>query len=327
MLLCLMEGGKADEARPLVGASNNLVIQDDAISASSWWNEDFAPAKVRMDSSHGWCRKKNAPLGEKSWVQFDLGGPKVVRKIRTRGDGINGCISKYQLSLSMDGNNWSQRIALDGNTDSMSIKEVEVGFVAQVVRFIPIEECPGPYGLACLHVEFFGHGRTPASHSKRMLDTMWLDGEFADCKVVCAEREFSCHRAVLGTASSVWYAALKGGFRESHDAKIVIEETSASSVEALLTYIYTGKLEESHSVASGVLPLAHRYDLPDLIAICTQILVLKVTVDTVGDTLSLVNMFIDHECVAAQWNSLQEKVHNDPAMLQEVMRNVRKKVA
>eukprot|EP00415_Alexandrium_ostenfeldii_P001684 UN1684 len=98
------------------------------------------------------------------------------------------------------------------------------------------------------------------------LQAMSRDRDFLDCKLVCGGRKFPCHRIVLATASPVWRVALAGSFKESRDAVIVVTDADPSTVEALLKYVYDGTFDAAHAVA--MLPLAHRYEMDELVGLC-----------------------------------------------------------
>lgn len=62
-------------------------------------------------------------------------------------------------------------------------------------------------------------------------------------------------------ASPVWCAEFGSNFREGRDCTIGIEDAEPSDVEAMLKYAYSGELDDA-SLASLVLPLAHRWERP-----------------------------------------------------------------
>jgi hypothetical protein len=159
-----------------------------------------------------------------------------------------------------------------------------------------------------------------AKRCRTMLRQMWLDSTFSDCALTCGERRFNCHRAVLATASPVWRAALEGDFRERKEATIRIDDADPHVVESLLRYVYIGKLDGADTVA--VLPLAHRYEMPDLVGLCVRTMVKHVNADSVAKVVSLVNMFSEHAEVAPLWPKLVDQVRSDATLLEAAMRCV-----
>jgi len=150
---------------------------------------------------------------------------------------------------------------------------------------------------------------------------MWNDTDFSDCRIVCSGRVFPCHRVVLASASPVWRAALLSGFKESFDARIDIEDAEPIAVEALLSYIYNGVLDQDH--AADVLPLAHRYQIHELIKVCASSILKNINQQNVVDVVSVMREFTEHEEVSAVWPSVVEKVCADPVLRDTAMRRVR----
>eukprot|EP00929_Paragymnodinium_shiwhaense_P087376 TRINITY_DN47573_c0_g1_i1.p1 TRINITY_DN47573_c0_g1~~TRINITY_DN47573_c0_g1_i1.p1 ORF type:complete len:258 (-),score=27.80 TRINITY_DN47573_c0_g1_i1:127-837(-) len=207
-----------------------------------------------------------------------------------------------------------------GNVNNLYVAENRIipHVIARFVRMHPLAQ-QGSGGYTW-QVEFLGKG--PASnHSQVMLSNMWLDCEFADCKVICGGREFLCHRIVLGTASVVWRAAFTSAFREARDATININGADVAAVEALLQYVYKGEFNDD--LAMALLPLAHLYEVHELVGLCAASLRSSVSKDNVVEVVSLMKKFIDHEKVAVEWPPLVERVRADPDLADTALRAVR----
>lgn len=157
--------------------------------------------------------------------------------------------------------------------------------------------------------------------ARLMLKEMWQDTSFSDCRVVCGEKALRCHRIVLATASPVWRTALESSFREGHEASINIQDAKASEVEALIQYAYTDDFDDAN--AAALLPLAHRYEMPDLVGRCGRLMLTQLSVTNVACTVSAINTFSEHEEVAPLWSELVGKVSSDPNLIEAAMRHVR----
>jgi hypothetical protein len=192
---------------------------------------------------------------------------------------------------------------------------------------LPFDVIPGEY-RPCLLMSrndttinvIAGCSEPDAKRCRTTLRQMWLDTAFSDCVLECGERKFNCHRAVLGTASPVWRAALEGDFRERKEAKIVITDVEPSVVESLLRYVYIGKLDGADTAA--ILPLAHRYDMPELVGLCVRTMVKQINAQSVAKVVSAVNLFSEHKEVAPFWPKLVDRVKNDATLLEAAMRCV-----
>merc|ERR1712118_571570 len=95
----------------------------------------------------------------------------------------------------------------------------------------------------------------------------------------------------------------------------------ASEVEELVRYAYTGDFDDAN--AAALLPLAHRYEMPDLVGRCGQLMLTQLTVTNVAHTVSAINTFSEHKEVTPLWSKLVEKVSSDPILREAAMRHVR----
>eukprot|EP00929_Paragymnodinium_shiwhaense_P122132 TRINITY_DN94726_c0_g1_i1.p2 TRINITY_DN94726_c0_g1~~TRINITY_DN94726_c0_g1_i1.p2 ORF type:complete len:294 (+),score=51.29 TRINITY_DN94726_c0_g1_i1:52-882(+) len=146
--------------------------------------------------------------------------------------------------------------------------------------------------------------------------------KFSDAAVVCQDKTYAVHRAVLAAASPVFNAAFSCGMREGVEARIEIHDAAPRAVEALLSYIYEGDFEASSAVS--VLPLAHRYELGDLVEQCTDRMLRTLTEDTVVAVTEVLRPLVDcSEDAKHAWGRLWRALRLKPKLLQVVMQNVR----
>jgi len=145
-----------------------------------------------------------------------------------------------------------------------------------------------------VQIENYGASQHDTSEGRKLiLDRLWQDRRFTDCTVTCGSSDFQCHRAVLANASAVWQTALESSFREGRDAKLRIDDSDPGVVEALLKYAYTSEFEFGDAAAT--LGLAHRYEMPSLVALCAQQMLEDVTVENVGKIASAMNVYGEHK--------------------------------
>ena len=110
------------------------------------------------------------------------------------------------------------------------------------------------------------------------LDILRRNEGFCDVKVVVKDKEFAAHKAVLAAASPFFLSLLVSDMRESkeHSIRIELEEATASVMEDVLQYVYTGNVsvtkENAHNLIatadylllSGLKTLAGRYLMGNL---------------------------------------------------------------
>merc|ERR1711971_1244174 len=128
----------------------------------------------------------------------------------------------------------------------------------------------------------------------------------------CGEKMLQCHRIVLATASPVWRSAFEGTFREGQEATIRIQDAKPSEVEALVQYAYTGEFDDAN--ATALMPLAHRYEMPELVACCGWSMLSQLSVTNVAQTVSTINTFSEHAEVAPLWSKLVKRVYGNPEL-------------
>jgi len=118
----------------LVGNMNTKIVSDAAIAASSFYAAGYEPHQGRFGTGQYWRANLTNKLGKNftsHWIQFDLGVPKRIAAVRTRGAiGVNEWIKTYTLSVSNDGRSWAELNlgikAMEGNVDVNSVQENKV---------------------------------------------------------------------------------------------------------------------------------------------------------------------------------------------------------
>lgn len=124
----------------------------------------------------------------------------------------------------------------------------------------------------------------------------WASKDFAD--VVIAARddecysgysEFKAHRIVLAARCPVFERMLLQPMVESNQQRIVLCDLPAALVGELLFFLYTGNLHaealQNDDLVFQLLEAADRFDLPDLLQCCSEVLGNRPAVDNVCDWL------------------------------------------
>ena len=114
---------------------------------------------------------------------------------------------------------------------------------------------------------------------------------------------------------------MQGKFREGREATICIDDADSSVVAAVLKYAYTSEYDGADACA--VLSLAHRYEIPELVASCVSRMVSDMTVDNVAQVVSAMNTFRDHPEVASVWPKVSEMLGEDASLRDSALRCVR----
>jgi hypothetical protein len=135
------------------------------------------------------------------------------------------------------------------------------------------------------------------------LAKMWDDRVFTDAEVICEGQVFPVHRTVLATASPVFLAAFSGNMQEAKTARIEIGDASVDAVEALLRHVYTSELKSDCALV--VLPLAHRYQLADLVLQCCEEVIQTLSAEHVAEVVRTMRLYRyeTRVCMVAFYNS------------------------
>ena len=98
------------------------------------------------------------------------------------------------------------------------------------------------------------------------LDVLRRNQSFCDVKVVVKDRELTAHKAVLAAASPFFLSLLTSDMRESkeHLIRIELEEATASLMEDVLQFVYTGNVSVAEENAHNLMATADYLLLPGL---------------------------------------------------------------
>ena len=71
----------------------------------------------------------------------------------------------------------------------------------------------------------------------------------------------SCHRAIVAAGSPVFHAMLYGNMKESNEKEIELPSVDTETFKALLSFMYTGKIEIDSENCYNILEVAHYYNV------------------------------------------------------------------
>lgn len=104
------------------------------------------------------------------------------------------------------------------------------------------------------------------------LDELRKDPIFADAILCVGSAEYPCHRAVLASSSPYFRAMFSSSLKESHNKKIRFNEMSQSTLNQIITFIYTGLVEINFETAQDLLAAANMLQYFDLVESCCDFL-------------------------------------------------------
>ena len=108
-----------------------------------------------------------------------------------------------------------------------------------------------------------------SQHRQQLTDRLEIlrnNERFCDVIVEVKGKEFKAHKAVLAASSPFFLTLLESNMKESneHLIKVELEETTASIMEDVLKYVYTGNVSVTEESAHNLIATADYLFLPGL---------------------------------------------------------------
>jgi len=135
-----------------------------------------------------------------------------------------------------------------------------------------------------------GRATEPVSRLSLDISSIFEHSKFSDCVVACEGREFRCHKNILAGRSTVFDAMFTHDMEENRKSKVDIVDLDGDTVHDMILYIYSGKVAEVETKATGLLSAAEKYDLKELKTMCETALCDTITQDNVLDLLVLADL-------------------------------------
>lgn len=143
-------------------------------------------------------------------------------------------------------------------------------------------------------------------HYSQLIDDLhriYENNEFSDGVIEADGREFFISRAVLAARSPVFRTMFNNiRFSEAKDGRVKIEEFSASVVQKLLDYIYTGRMNNLEDEALNLLAAGHKYCIEGVQNLAQEELIKQIDEDNVCDLLISADLYeaqmLKQQCIA-----------------------------
>ena len=112
---------------------------------------------------------------------------------------------------------------------------------------------------------------------------------FTDVTLVADGKEFKAHKVVLATQSQFFKTRFSGHWESSSpttvDTSVEMTDVPVVAMEAILSYVYTGKVIDIGKIAYQLLPIAEEYGVLGLRKMCEENLIQSLTSTTVINML------------------------------------------
>lgn len=163
------------------------------------------------------------------------------------------------------------------------------------------------------HEEY--HGETSQCGFKSLYES----GQLFDVTLTVDKKEFLCHKAFLAAWSEYFRCLFTTSLAEHNQSNITINGVDATSMQLVLNYLYTGKVELNSETVQSLLSAANLFQLRGLRNGCADYMQKKIEVDNcIG-----IHFFAQaHECRELElqaWNVIIENfeaVSENPEFLE-----------
>ena len=119
------------------------------------------------------------------------------------------------------------------------------------------------------------------------LVNLFHGSKLTDVTIVCKDREFQCHKAVLAGRSTVFEAMFTHEMKEKKDSKVDIQDMDEDTLHDMLVFMYSGRVGNLEGKAASLMSAGEKYDLKELKQICEEYLCFNLNLDNVLDMLIL----------------------------------------
>ena len=123
-------------------------------------------------------------------------------------------------------------------------------------------------------------------------------GQYADITLIAEQQEFRCHKMVLAMSSPYFDKMFSSGLLESQQEKVELREMSSDTLEAIIKYIYTGRVYLREQNVQAIFEAANLFQIGSLCDGCADFLSKHLDdsnclgVMKLGDALSHQNLYM-----------------------------------
>ena len=128
-----------------------------------------------------------------------------------------------------------------------------------------------------------------AQHVKGLTTNLWHSREDGDFVFTVAGGTIRAHSCILSAASPVFKAMLASGMTEGLSSSVLLD-AEPSELLAMLRFIYTGELDATAQQLPGVLALAHRYEVLNMIPPLCEAMIDSLNIDTAAPYIRVLRL-------------------------------------
>ncbi|KAI6223276.1 TD and POZ domain-containing protein 3-like protein [Aphelenchoides besseyi] len=130
-----------------------------------------------------------------------------------------------------------------------------------------------------------------SSHLNKSLSGAFQYGKHADVTINTTDGSFKVSKFMLCIQSEVFEKMFTHPSVEHETNTINIKNADPEVVKKMFEYLYTGNVKEIELVAQKLLPLAHQYELSELVSMCAKVLRTNPTIENIIEQLELCSLY------------------------------------
>lgn len=128
------------------------------------------------------------------------------------------------------------------------------------------------------------------------------DPTFSDFTFNVQGKEFKVHKAILAAASPVMHTLFRADFDEAHTSTCQVNQFDPDIFEALIRFIYCGKLpDDIDNMMEPLLEAALYYEVNALKEICAQVLLENLYIGNAVETYTTAHLYDLEQLMCDSW--------------------------
>ena len=130
----------------------------------------------------------------------------------------------------------------------------------------------------------------PPANLHEDMNNLYKNEVLTDTLIKCGDKEFKVHRVILAMQSPVFRAMFEADMKEKQSGVIEISDSTPEAMSDLVAYLYAGTAPNLKTLASELLDMAEKYQIPRLLTMCRIELARKIKNTNVVETLILADL-------------------------------------
>ena len=150
----------------------------------------------------------------------------------------------------------------------------------------------------------------PENPAITAMKSLLEDKLFTDVTIMCGDKEFKVHKAVLASQSPVFKKMFVSDMKEKQTSLVEISDINPAVLSDMVAYLYTGTAPNIHTLAKDLLAVADKYELTPLFNQCENTLNSEIKISNAVDLFLLADLhnaaYLKKNCLHFIYQNLSE---------------------